>query len=174
VIERAGDRYTLAATLTDGVAEEAVIAAGEPALVRLTRRGSDGRVLMVARFDRIREAGGLRVATRIEVRSPESGDRLRIDWAELEPNPDLRPADIAWPPTSGSAAPASGSAPWGPGSAPSGLSSPPSGLSSAPWGPGSAPSASGSTLGLELGTARSRVAELGDLILMRSLELLPI
>lgn len=97
VIERAGDRYTVSARLTGGVTEEAEIAGEPPALARLTRRGPDGRIVMVARFDRIREAGGLRVATRIEVRAPGSGDQLRIDWSRIEPNPDLRPADLAWP-----------------------------------------------------------------------------
>jgi hypothetical protein len=96
-VERKGESHTLRATLAGGATEEAVVAGDPLVLRRLERRDGTGRVVMVARFDRHRTVGGLEAATRIEVRSPSSGNRLRIDWSRVEADPELRPSDSAWP-----------------------------------------------------------------------------
>lgn len=96
-IREEDDGYALTARLADGSIELAQVAGHPPVLRRLERRDPEGRVTMVARFDRHRVVAGLPVALRIEVRAPRGGNRLRIDWRDFEPEWAGAAAALAWP-----------------------------------------------------------------------------
>lgn len=96
-IRREGKDYILTALLPDGSREWAWVGGSPLVLRRLERRDSRGEVKMAARFDRHRLVGGLLVAGRLEIRAPDRGNRLKIDWGRLEPDWPQATEALGWP-----------------------------------------------------------------------------
>ena len=92
-----GGDVMVRALLPGGMIEEATVSGRPPALRRLERRDAGGRTVLVARFDRMREIGGVLAPARVELKAPVAGNRLLLEWSIQKADQDLPEDARDWP-----------------------------------------------------------------------------